>query len=64
MHEKQLYDKFSKCEFWLNKVAFLGYMVFKEGVFVDLKKIKVVAAWEKSMNVTEVISFLGLAEYY
>ena len=44
MREKQLYAKFSKCEFWLDRVAFLGHVVLKEGIFMDLKKIKAVVA--------------------
>ena len=61
MREKQLYAKFSKCEFWMDKVAFLGHVVSKEGIFVDPKKIEAVVAWERPTNVIEVRSFLGLA---
>ena len=64
MHEKQLYAKFSKCEFWMDKVAFLGHVVSKEGIFVDPKKIEAVVSWERPTNITEVRSFLGLAGYY
>ena len=35
---EKLYAKFSKCEFWLNKVIFLGHMVSDEGISVDLSK--------------------------
>ena len=64
MRDKQLYAKLSKCEFWKDKVAFLGHVISKEGIFVDPKKIEAVVAWERPTNVTEVRSFLGLAEYY
>ena len=64
MRDKQLYAKLSKCEFWKDKVAFLGHVVSKEGIFVDPKKIEAVVAWERPTNVTEVRSFLGLAGYY
>lgn len=40
LREKQLYAKFSKCEFWLSTVAFLGHIVTVEGIRVDLKNIK------------------------
>ena len=40
LKEHQLYAKFSKCEFWLEEVAFLGHVVSKEGIQVDLKKIE------------------------
>ena len=45
LRENQSYDKFSKCEFWLEKVTFLGHFVSKEGVAVDLAKIEVVRDW-------------------
>ena len=32
LREHQLYAKFSKCEFWLDQVAFLGHVVFKDGI--------------------------------
>ena len=62
--ERQLYAKFSKCQFWLDKVAFLGYVISVEGVSVDPKKIKEVVNWKPLKNVSEVRSFLGLAGYY
>ncbi|XP_057506535.1 uncharacterized protein LOC130789736 [Actinidia eriantha] len=62
--EKQLYAKFSKCEFWLDSVAFLGYVISVEGIHVDPKRIKVVMNWEQPKNVSEIKSFLGLAGYY
>lgn len=43
LREEQLYAKFSNCEFWLNKVQFLGHMVSNEGVLVDPAKIEVVS---------------------
>ena len=45
-------------------MAILGHVVLKEGIFVDLKKIKVVVAWERPTNVIEVRSFRGLVGYY
>ena len=59
-----MYAKLSKCEFWLNEVSFLGYIVSKEGIRVDPNKIEVVVEWKPPRNVTEVRSFLGLAGYY
>ena len=43
LREKQLYAKFKKCEFWLEKVAFLGHIVSSEGISVDPAKIEVVS---------------------
>ena len=64
LREHQLYAKFSKCEFWLEEVAFLGHVVSKEGIQVDPKKIEAIAEWPRPTTVTEVRSFLGLAGYY
>ncbi|XP_027368244.1 uncharacterized protein LOC113874217 [Abrus precatorius] len=64
LRERQLYAKFSKCEFWLSEIQFLGHVLLKEGIMVDLVKVKAVAEWPRPTNVTEVRSFLGLAGYY
>ena len=42
LRKKKLYAKFSKCEFWLDSVSFLGHVVSKEGVMVDPSKIETV----------------------
>ncbi|WRX07781.1 Reverse transcriptase domain - like 2 [Theobroma cacao] len=64
LREHQLYAKFSKCEFWLESVAFLGHVVSKHGVQVDPKKVEAVEKWPRPTSVTEIKSFLGLASYY
>ena len=64
LREYQLYAKFSKCEFWLNQVAFLGHVISAQGIQVDSQKVVVVENWEQPRTVTEVQSFLGLAGYY
>ena len=60
----RLYAKFSKCEFWLEKVAFLGHILTIEGVAVDPEKIEAVSNWQQLTNVSEIRSFLRLAGYY
>jgi len=64
LREKQLYAKFSKCEFWLREVSFLGHIVSAEGIRVDPSKISAIVNWSPPKNVSEVRSFLGLAGYY
>ena len=64
LREKQLYAKFSKCEFWLDSVVFLGHVISGNGIQVDPKKIEAVVNWKRPTNVTEIRSFLGLAGYY
>ncbi|GAU50224.1 hypothetical protein TSUD_141520 [Trifolium subterraneum] len=64
LREKQLYAKFSKCEFWLSEVKFLGHVISQGGVYVDPSKVEAALNWERPRNVSEVRSFLGLAGYY
>ncbi|KAA0059807.1 pol protein [Cucumis melo var. makuwa] len=64
LRDNKLYAKFSKCEFWLKQVSFLGHVVSKAGVSVDPAKIKAVTGWTRPSTVSEVRSFLGLAGYY
>ncbi|XP_050108715.1 uncharacterized protein LOC126587672 [Malus sylvestris] len=61
LREHRLYAKFSKCQFWLDQVAFLGHVVSAQGIQVDPQKIAAVENWEQPRTVTEVRSFLGLA---
>nr|XP_043625495.1 uncharacterized protein LOC122596915 [Erigeron canadensis] len=64
LREKKLYAKFSKCEFGLREVQFLGHVVSSEGIKGDPAKIEVVSKWEQPKTPTEIKSFLGLACYY
>ncbi|KAL4037959.1 hypothetical protein IC575_001562 [Cucumis melo] len=64
LRANKLYAKFSKCEFWLRKVTFLGHVVSSEGVSVDPAKIEAVTNWTRPSTVSEIRSFLGLAGYY
>ena len=64
LRENQLYAKFIKCQFWLDRVAFLGHVVSAEGISVDPQKIEAIVDWKPPTNVIEVRSFLGLAGYY
>jgi hypothetical protein len=64
LREHKLYVKFSKCEFWLTKVPFLGHILSAEGISVDPNKVQEVLDWKAPTFVTGVRSFLGLASYY
>ena len=64
LRDKQLYAKFFKCEFWLNKVVFLGHVVSGDGIFMDPRKIEAIVSWEQPKNIIKIRSFLGLASYY
>nr|GFB73960.1 putative reverse transcriptase domain-containing protein [Tanacetum cinerariifolium] len=60
----ELYAKFSKCEFWIPKVQFLGHMIDSQGIQVDPAKIESVKNWASPKSPTKTRQFLGLAGYY
>jgi hypothetical protein len=64
LRSNQLYAKFSKCEFWLTDVAFLGHVISAGGVSVDLGKVKDMLNWMPPTTASDIRSFLGLAGYY
>jgi hypothetical protein len=64
LRDHQLYAKFSKCEFWLTKVQFLGHVVSSERIYVDPSKVQKVLDWKPSRTVHQVLSFLRLIGYY
>ncbi|KAA3477534.1 DNA/RNA polymerases superfamily protein [Gossypium australe] len=64
LRDKKFFAKFSKSEFWLQEVRFLGHIVSAEGIRVDPSKISIIIDWKPPRNVSEVRSFLGLVEYY
>ncbi|GJV37936.1 hypothetical protein Tco_0466218 [Tanacetum coccineum] len=45
LKKEQLYAKFSKCEFWIPKVQFLGHVIDSQGIHVDPAKIESVKDW-------------------
>ncbi|KAI3807474.1 hypothetical protein L1987_23403 [Smallanthus sonchifolius] len=64
LSNEKLYAKFSKCEFWIQEVHFLGHVINKNGIHVDPSKIEAIKNWEAPRTPTEVRQFLGLAGYY
>jgi hypothetical protein len=64
LRDHKLYAKFSKCEFWLDSVKFLGHTISKEGIFVDPSEVQEVMDWKTPKSVHQIRSFLGLAGYY
>ncbi|GKD75393.1 putative reverse transcriptase domain-containing protein, partial [Tanacetum coccineum] len=61
LKKEELYAKFSKCEFWLQEVQFLGHVVNQNGIHVDPSKIEAVKNWKDPTKPSEIQSFLGLA---
>ncbi|GJT80917.1 putative reverse transcriptase domain-containing protein [Tanacetum coccineum] len=64
LKKEELYAKFSKCEFWIPKVQFLGHVIDSEGIHVDPSKIESIKDWTSPKSPTEIRQFLGLAGYY
>nr|GEU37288.1 putative reverse transcriptase domain-containing protein [Tanacetum cinerariifolium] len=64
LRKEKLYAKFSKCDFWISVVQFLGYILDNQGLHVDLAKIKAVKNWASPTTPTKIYQFLGLASHY
>ncbi|KAD3336881.1 hypothetical protein E3N88_32400 [Mikania micrantha] len=62
--KERLYAKFSKCEFWLREVQFLGHVINEKGIHVDPSKIEAIKQWEAPRTPSEIRQFLGLDGYY
>ncbi|GJZ06626.1 putative reverse transcriptase domain-containing protein [Tanacetum coccineum] len=63
LKKERLFAKFSKCDFWLDSVQFLGHVIDCSGVHVDHAKIEAIKIWAASTTPTKVRQFLGLAGY-
>ncbi|GKA74871.1 putative reverse transcriptase domain-containing protein [Tanacetum coccineum] len=57
-HIKKLYAKFSKCDFWLGQVAFLGHIVSADGITMDPAKVEAITKWPRPTTVTEEVKFV------
>ena len=64
LRDHRLYAKFSKCEFWLKELIFLGHVVSAAGVAVVPDKIQSILDWATPKSVKDIRTFLGLAGYY
>jgi hypothetical protein len=64
LRDHQLYANFSKCEFWLNSVNFLGHTISEDGISVNPSKVQEVMDWKPPKSIHQILSFLGLAGYY
>jgi hypothetical protein len=64
LREHQLYAKLSKCEFWIDEVLFLGHIINKDVLAVDLKKVADILNWKAPTDARGIKSFNGMAGYY
>ncbi|GJV29375.1 putative reverse transcriptase domain-containing protein [Tanacetum coccineum] len=63
LKKEELYAKFSKCEFWISKVQFLGHVIDSKGIHVDPAKIDSIKDWASPKTVTEIRQFLGAENF-
>nr|GEY73515.1 putative reverse transcriptase domain-containing protein [Tanacetum cinerariifolium]GEY82983.1 putative reverse transcriptase domain-containing protein [Tanacetum cinerariifolium] len=54
LKKEQLYAKFSKCEFWIPKVQFLGHVIDSQGIHVDPTKIESIKDWASLKSAMEI----------
>ncbi|GJT86921.1 putative reverse transcriptase domain-containing protein [Tanacetum coccineum] len=64
LKKEELYAKFSKYEFWINNVKFLGHVIDNSGIHVDPTKIEAVKNWASPTTPSKIRQFLGLVGYY
>ena len=60
LREHRLYAKFSKCEFWLPEVTYLGHVISAKGIAVNPERVQAILDWTPPESVKQVRSFLGL----
>nr|KYP50192.1 Retrovirus-related Pol polyprotein from transposon 17.6 [Cajanus cajan] len=64
LRENHLFGNLEKCNFCVDSVVFIGFIVSKNGVHVDPEKIKAIQEWPTPQSVEDVKSFLGLTSFY
>ncbi|GJS05208.1 putative reverse transcriptase domain-containing protein [Tanacetum coccineum] len=62
LRKEKLYAKFSKCEFWLQEVHFLGHVVNHNGIHVDPSKIEAIKKWKAPTTPSKIRSFFEQEE--
>ena len=60
----KLYAKLIKCDFYKDRIHYLGHIISEEGISVDPDKIEAIMNWPTPRNVIDVRYFMGLARYY
>ena len=64
LSDAQLQVNLEKCEFGVDKVEFLGYIISPEGISIDPAKVAVITSWAAPTCVREIQVFLGFANFY
>ena len=64
LHTNKLYVNGKKSEFFMQEIKYLGHIISKDGIQMDLDKLRVIKEWPEPRNMHEVQSFLGICSYY
>lgn len=64
MRKAELYAKLAKCKFYRTSVEFLGYIIGRDGISMDPKRIETIKNWPLPRTFREVQVFLGFCNYY
>ena len=64
LREHQLYAKLRKCDFYSDRIQYLGHIISEGGISVEPEKIEAIMNWPTPRNVMDVRSFMGLVGYY
>ncbi|GJX19007.1 putative reverse transcriptase domain-containing protein [Tanacetum coccineum] len=64
LKKEELYAKFSKCEFWINTVKFIGHVIDSSSIHVDPAKIEAVKNWASPTTPSEICQFLEQEEAF
>ena len=64
LQDHQLFAKFSKCDFFKDKIQYLGHVVTREGISMDPENKKAIEYWPVPKDVIDVRSFMGITSYY
>ena len=64
LRKEHLFAKLSKCAFAVHELKFLGHIVGRDGIKVDPAKIATIKDWPIPKSLSDVRSFLGLANYF
>ena len=64
LREHKMYADLRKCDFYKDRIHYLGHIISDEGISVDPKKIEAIMNWSAPRNMTDLRSFMGLARYY
>jgi hypothetical protein len=64
LREVGLYATLEKCEFHQSKVEFLGYIISRDGILMNLRKVQTIVDWATPNSIQNVQCFLGFANFY